>query len=148
MEIDLNSRSITETDISELSLSDFTSVTPGSSTITYTYTIDAEERYATYDLNTKKEVEYLSPDKIKYPEGWHGTTFIEKLEGTQLYAVSDNNYVLLCDAKGDIKSNITLNGGLPLGVYYYKADKQDILLVLNEESRLLRYDPAEYSGTI
>ena len=141
MEIDLNSRSITETDISEKSISDFTSTTPGSSTITYTYTSDGEERYATYDLNTKKEVEYLSPDKIKYPEGWHGTTFIEKLEGTQLYAVSDNNYVLLCDAKGDIKSNITLNGGLPLGVYYYKADKQDILLVLNEESRLLRYDP-------
>ena len=142
VEIDLNSRAMTETDISEKALSDCTSVAPGSSTVTYTYTSDGEERYATYDLNTKKEVEYLAPNKIKYPESWHGTTFIEKLEGTPLYAVSDNNSILLCDVNGDIKSNITLTSGLPLGIYYYKGDKQDTLLVLNEESTLLRYDPA------
>ncbi len=141
VEVDLNSKAMTETTISDRALNDITSVRPGSSTFTYRRSDDKGDLYVTYDLNTKKEIEYLLPEEIKYPENWHGTTFIEKLEGTELYAVSDNNSVLLCDVKGNIQSSITISSGQPVGIYYYKANNQDMLLVLNEDASLLRYDP-------
>lgn len=81
-----------------------------------------------------------STKTIATPDSWNGTSFIEALDEINLFAVSDNNQILLLNTNGDVTTRIHPNGGQPYGIKYYSDKHQNFLLVLCEDGSIQRFN--------
>ncbi len=81
-----------------------------------------------------------STTTIATPDSWNGTSFIEALDEINLFAVSDNNQILLLNTNGDVTTRIHPNGGQPYGIKYYSDKHQNFLLVLCEDGSIQRFN--------
>ena len=77
---------------------------------------------------------------VNLPADWAGTAYVAPIEQAGLYAVSDNNIIILFSTEGEALYTISYQGNYLAGVEYFKEkDGTELLLVFRENGTILRY---------